>query len=276
MHWVPAGHFYSPIPSWSDRERAVARLGQAAFANLVGVDLRAEAQLALLEKLGSRREELLRPGAPNGTQRYSPANSAFCYTDAAIYGTLLLELRPRRVIEVGSGWSSALLLDVNDAHLGASVDITFVEPFPEVLRTVASSHDLDSRLMETPVQTLPLEIFDSLESADILFIDSTHVSKAASDVNYLLFEVIPRLKPGVWVHLHDIFFPFEYPPQWHYEGRAWNENYVVRAFLTHNSEFEISLFVNYLNQVHGDWITRCFPECSGIHGGSLWLRRNEP
>ena len=124
-----------------------------------------------------------------------------------------------------------------------------------------------------PVQEAPLALFDALEANDILFIDSTHVSRVGSDVNHLLFEVLPRLAPGVLVHFHDVFFPFEYPREWILEGRAWTEAYLVRAFLTGNAGWEVVLMNTFLEHFHRDWFEQNMPLCLRNPGGSLWIRR---
>ena len=109
-----------------------------------------------------------------------------------------------------------------------------------------------------------------MAAGDILIIDSSHVAKTGSDVNYLYFDVLPRLVPGVLVHVHDIGFPFEYPRSWVAEGRSWNEAYLLRAFLTFNSDYRIELWNGCLHALHDD----AFAQCPPVRGGSqIWLRR---
>jgi hypothetical protein len=115
--------------------------------------------------------------------------------------------------------------------------------------------------------------FENLDENDVLFIDSSHVAKIGSDVNFLMFEVLPRLKPGVIIHLHDIFWPFEYPQSWIDEGRAWNEAYLIRAFLQFNEAFEVLLFNSYLGQRQGDLVRGIMPRFMRTTGASLWLRK---
>ena len=135
---------------------------------------------------------------------------------------LLRRYCPKRIIEVGSGFSSALMMDSNDRFLDGSIRFTFIEPYPERLRSLLTEQDNGCmELLQTVVQNVPCEPFASLERNDILFIDSSHVAKIGSDVsNYLVFEILPRLKPGVVVHVHDVMWPFEYPKEWLMEGRA--------------------------------------------------------
>ena len=134
-------------------------------------------------------------------------------------------------------------------------------------------------IIERPVQAIDLSVFEELGSNDILFIDSTHVLKAGSDVAFELFEILPRLRRGVIVHFHDMFWPFEYPTRWIFDLQySWNELYAVRAFLAFNHEFDILFFNDYLCVKHADLIrTADLPDYLKIIqrscGGGLWLRR---
>jgi len=269
---IPAGHFYSPIPGRADREAAITALDRRP-ASLAAVDLNVEGQMALLERLRRWYEDLPFTDGPDGRHRYQFLNQYYSYGDAIIYACLLQELRPARVVEVGCGWSSALLLDVNEEMLAGSADITFVEPYPQTLNRIARPGDLEGRLRQTSVQAIPLDVFTALGDGDILFIDSTHVARCGSDVNYLFFEVLPRLRPGVYVHLHDVFYPFEYPANWLREGKSWNENYVLRAFLEFNSAFEIALFSDHIARLREEWFAEHMPKCLLNTGGNIWLRR---
>jgi hypothetical protein len=127
------------------------------------------------------------------------------------------------------------------------------------------------RLLRQPVQEVPLDLFTELGAGDILFIDSSHVAKAGSDVCWLLLHVLPRLRPGVVVHLHDVFWPFEYPAAWLGEHRDWTEDYLLHAFLSGNVGWEILWF--------SSWLWRCHPEVVPAHlladdPGSIWLRKH--
>lgn len=268
--WVPPGHFYSPVPSRDDRARASAVA--ARTRELPGVDLRPEHQLALIEELAGLVADLPL-GPERGEHRYGFANPFYSWGDGLTYAGMLLRSRPRRVVEVGCGWSSALLLDIDELRLGGATDITFVEPFPEVLEGLARPGDLDGRLLRTPVQQVPVEVFTALDDGDVLFIDSTHVSKAGSDVNHLVFEVLPALRPGVLVHVHDVLHPFEYPAGWLREGRAWNEAYLLRAFLQFNAAFSVELMSTWVAREHAGWLSEHLPDYLRNPGGSLWLRR---
>ena len=129
-------------------------------------------------------------------------------------------------------------------------------------------------MIETKVQDVDVEFFSQLESGDILFIDSSHTVKIGGDVNYLFLEVLPRLKAGVIVHVHDIFFPFEYRRDWVLEEfRFWTEQYLLQAFLIFNSEFEVLMANSYLNHYHRPDLKAAFPDLRRWIGGSFWMRR---
>jgi hypothetical protein len=130
------------------------------------------------------------------------------------------------------------------------------------------------QIINKPVQTIDIELFDVLDENDILFIDSTHVAKTGSDVNFELFEILPRLRRGVIVHIHDIHYPFEYPREWVIERNySWNEVYVVRAFLMYNNSFEVLFFNDQFGQLCSDRVARDAPAMSKNYGSGLWLIR---
>jgi hypothetical protein len=182
--------------------------------------------------------------------------------------------QPKRIVEVGSGFSSCVILDTAELFLDGKVECTFVEPYPERLLSLLRLEDRGRvQILVKRVQDVGLESFLALERNDILFIDSSHVAKIGNDVNYLLGEVLPRLRPGVYVHVHDIFYPFEYPESWIREGRSWNEAYILRAFLAFNLAFEIVLFNTFLERFHRGIFEREMPLCLRNEGGSIWLQR---
>ncbi len=265
----PPGHFYSPIPDLDDvRSQAPVLFDRAGDVPAVNISL--EDQWEFLEELAPSLK-LWPYGDDAGGHRYRPDNGFFGWTDSQVWFSLLAHGRPRKIIEVGSGWSTALVLDACDL-LDLAPDIIAVEPYPDRLRSVMRPGD-DSRirLVEKRAQdVLPSELAD-LESGDVLFIDSTHVSKIGSDVNHLLFSVFPLLKPGVLVHVHDIAYPFEYPQEWVLEGRAWNEAYLLRAFLMQNPQWRVLLWPSMLWLRDADRMASMMRPGTLVDGGSLWL-----
>lgn len=172
-------------------------------------------------------------GPHKGTvHRFYHDNPFFGCHDASVYFSVLLEYRPRRVVEVGAGFSSCLLLDTREEFLKGAVDLTLIDPSFERLNELADAAGIAGvRLLECQIQEAPIDLFEQLGANDILFIDSSHVAKTGSDVNYYLFEILPRLSSGVIIHIHDILYPFEYPEAWVIDDqRSWNEAYAVRAF----------------------------------------------
>jgi predicted O-methyltransferase YrrM len=280
LAFAPPGHYYSPIPSRHD----VARHAAAKFAqgpeSLAGLDLNVEGQLAMVETLGPLTADLTFAESRGGDTRYCYDNDGFAPADAAALAGIMRHFRPRRIVEVGAGWSTAAMLDVAERHLPVQPSIACIEPEPQRLRALLREGDEDRLTVhETVVQDMPLSFFTALEANDILFIDSSHVLKLGSDVSFLLLDVLPRLSRGVLVHIHDIPTPFEYPPEWYEEGRAWNEAPAVRAFLIFNRGFEILFFSEYLTRLQRAAIEAHMPralrpatrETGGA--GSLWLRR---
>lgn len=120
---------------------------------------------------------------------------------------------------------------------------------------------------------MDLSLFDTLGENDMLFIDSTHVAKINSDVCVVFFEILPRLKSGVLVHFHDIFYPFSYPDSWLLNRNAWNESYMLRAFLEFNNAFEIVFFNTCLHHLYRARFEESLPLSRKNHGGSIWIRR---
>ncbi len=272
--FVGPGHFYSPIPSDADIARYAAPLAAARPRTLPGIDLNEAGQLALLEEIAGYYPELPFPALPTPGHRYYFENGAYSYSDAICLYGMMRHARPRRIIEVGSGFSSCAMLDVNDRCFGSEIRCTFVDPYPERLLSLITPDDRARiEILQLSVQTVPLDRFGALEANDILFIDSTHVAKLGSDVCHLFGQVLPILQPGVYVHIHDIFYPFEYPPEWFAVGRAWNETYFLRAFLTFNTAYRIVLFNTFLEAFHRDVFEARLPLCLKNEGGSVWLQR---
>ena len=272
----PAGHFYSPIPSRDEIRRDQHSIFADHPRELPGIALDDDAQLALLHSFVKYYDEMPFDANPKAGLRYFYENDAYSYSDAILLHCMIRHLAPKRIIEVGSGYSSCMTLDTNDLHFDGAIETTFIEPYPELLETLLHDADRDNvRILPSRLQDVDLAEFDRLEAGDIFFVDSTHVSKVGSDVNRIVFDILPRLAPGVHVHVHDIFYPFEYLRAWIEEGRAWNEIYLLRAFLQYNSEFEIVLMNTYMEEFHEDFFAEHMPLCLQNPGGSIWLRRKD-
>lgn len=272
--FVPPGHFYSPIPSLDEVKKDEARLFGNSKRTLPGIDLNEEEQLDLLKRVASFYNEMPFSKEKQGGLRYYYDNPAYSYSDAILLHGMIRYLQPKQIVEVGSGFSSCMMLDTIELFLQDKVATTFIEPYPELLLSLIKGKDNAAiEVVSSRLQDVDLSVFSKLQENDILFIDSTHVSKIGSDVNYIFFDILPILNPGVYIHFHDIFYPFEYPKGWVYEGRAWNEIYLLRAFLQFNSAFRVKLMSTYVANFHRDLLEDQMPLCLNNPGGSIWLRK---
>lgn len=273
--FVPPGHFYSPIPSLLELQKDEAIIFGDVPSKILGVELSQERQRALLEEFVAFYNEMPFTAEKQEGLRYFFENPAYSYSDGILLHCMIRHLKPQRIIEVGSGFSSCMTLDTNELYFGGSIETLFIEPYPELLMSLIKDTDKGKiEVIPTRLQDIDLELFDGLRANDILFIDSTHVSKINSDVNRIMFDILPRLSPGVHVHFHDIFFPFEYPREWAYEGRAWNEAYLLRAFLQYNNSFSIVLMNTFMERFCEALFEEKMPLCLKNPGGSIWIRKN--
>ncbi len=278
--WVYQGHFYSLYPSIKEVKENYCneKNKEISGINNDGVDLCVERQKEYLAQMNALFETIPKWKNKNdvsgGNYRYRIGNSAFGLSDAIVLHTMLRLLKPKRLIEVGSGYSSAVTLDTNEYYLNNEIQISFIEPYPKLLYSIMKNGDKESvKIYHNRLQEMPLSVFMDLNDGDVLFIDSTHVSKFGSDVNYLFFHILPSLKPGVIVHLHDIFYPWEYPEQW-LINRAWNELYLLRAFLQNNNQWEVLFFNHFMAMENKEDYCENWKKIEDLGGGSFWMRKN--
>lgn len=273
--FVPPGHFYSPIPSIDDIKLNEDEIFANIPENIEGVDLHKEDQMYLLTQLVEYYKDLpdYKPEKQEGL-RYYYQNSEYKYCDAILLFCMIMHLKPQKIIEVGSGYSSCLILDTNELFFNNAIDTEFIDPYPQrLLSHIKDTDKLRIKLRQSPLQDVETNLFESLQANDILFIDSTHVCKTYSDVNRIFFDILPKLASGVHIHFHDIFYPFEYPKKWVYEGRAWNEAYLLRAFLQYNSAFQVVLMNTYMEHFFDTFFFQNLPLCMKAKGGSIWIRK---
>jgi predicted O-methyltransferase YrrM len=272
FNFFPPGHFYSPLPSAQEIAEVFARGGFGP--PFPAIDLNEAGQHARLERFAGFYAEQPFPVQPAPGSRFYLDNTSYGAYDAIMLYGMLREAKPRRIIEVGSGFSSAAMLDLNERVLGGGVNFTFIDPDMARLRPLLREGDtVRATLIEKRVQEVPVEVFTTLGENDVLFIDSSHVSKIGSDVNRLFFDVLPALAPGVLIHIHDVAGNLEYPREWLDEGRAWNEQYLLRAFLMNNPAYRIELFTGWLFNTRHEWIRQHMPLCAKGGGGQMWLRK---
>lgn len=272
----PLDHFYSPVPDNRAlmREPAHSRVFPPVPAPTPGIEWRDDDQVALLRDHLSRHRLDFPDGTTDDARDYHIDNGMFSRLDAWMLQAMLRHFGPGRVIEAGCGWSSLVTARVNREFFDARVRFTCIEPYPPDF--LGEGIEGISELVVSPVQVVPVERFLELGAGDVLFIDTSHVAKTGGDVVFLYQEVLPRVAPGVVVHIHDIFLPWDYPEEWVRTGRAWNEQYILRAFLTFNSAFEILLGVPYMRRYHPEVLAAAidgYPEKFLPGGGSMWLRR---
>lgn len=268
----PPGHYYSPI---INKNEIIEREKQIwdSTKNVDEIDFNVNTQLELINKFAAYYHDLPFEDLPNVKYRYYYNNDFYLFTDAIILYSFLRHFRPSNVIEIGSGFSSALMLDVNNLFLNNTTHLTFIEPFTERLNGLLRNDDKNSAvIIEKFIQDVDIEIFKKLLKDDILFVDSTHVSKTGSDLNCILFDILPLLSSGVIIHFHDIFFNFEYPKDWVLGGRNWNEDYLLRAFLMNNNKYEILFFNDFMHNKYATSFAN-LPLTYKNFGGSLWLRK---
>lgn len=274
--WVPPGHFYSPIPAPEEilaKEHEIWRQPKPV-REIPGVDLREEEQLKLLGEFAAYHREQPFAATKQERLRYFFENDQYSYSDALAFYCVLRRLRPRRLVEIGSGFSSCVALDTDELFLGGTLSCTFVEPNPARLFSLLKKGDRERiEVVTRKVQDVDPSLFRELGAGDVLFVDSTHVAKTLSDVNHIFFHVLPSLRPGVLVQFHDIFYPFVYPKDWELEGRAWNETYLLRAFLQYNRSFRIYFWNTFMEFFHEDRVRRELPLSMKCTGGSIWLEK---
>jgi predicted O-methyltransferase YrrM len=271
----PPGHFYSPIISVNDIKAHEAEIWpQSLDQRIASIDLNVTAQKELLSQLVKLYPEIPFSDDAKEPNRYYYNNRFYSYTDGIVLYAMLRHYNPKKVIEIGSGFSSALMLDVNRQFFNNAMALTFIEPYPERLNSLLKPEDRQhTTIIQENVQQVDLNQFTSLEAGDILFIDSSHVVKTGSDVHYIIFHILPKLKSGVLIHFHDVFYPFEYPKAWVYGGRNWNETYFIRAFLMHNTHYKVILFSDYIHRFY----PACFSDMPLTYkntGGNLWLQKS--
>lgn len=275
IKFAPLGHFYSPLPNVEDISMLYQKIDKSQ--NPIGIDINGDKQIELLKQF-QKYVSIIPFGdgfKKNNTRYFFNGNEWYSYGDAIILFCMINYFKPKQLVEVGSGYSSLVTLDTCEL-LNLKTKITFIEPFPDLLLSLLSDRDDPEKLLlRKEVQTVNLSLFEDLNSGDILFVDSSHVVKFASDVLFILTEVLPRLKPGVIIHFHDVFWPFEYPLEWLEQGFAWNEAYFLKALLTNNKNYEILYFNDYMGQVHHYLVKQYMPLALKNFGCGIWLKKLE-
>jgi hypothetical protein len=265
-------HYYEPLIN-----PAVLKTPLSAPRPLPGIDLNVAQQLELLRRFDFASELAAFPQDPTGKLEFYYRNRSFVSGDAEFYYSLVRFIKPRRIVEVGCGQSTliaqaAVKRNVAD-DAAYTCQHTCIEPYEQPWL-----ERLPVTVMRSRVEDCDKSLFESLEHGDILFIDSSHVIRPQGDVVHEYLEVLPLLKSGVYVHVHDVFTPRDYLEEWVVEEiKLWNEQYLLEGFLTFNSEFAIVGALNYLKHNHAAEVSRCFPvlarEMETREPGSFWIVR---
>ncbi len=269
------GHYSSPIVDPVEIRGREQEIFSITSNNIRGINLNEKYQLTLLKKFERYYREVPFEDKKNH-HRYYYDNGYYLHSDAIFLYSMLRYFRPKRIIEIGSGFSSAAMLDSADSLGFKNVAFTFIEPEPARLKSLLRKEDyLRCTIIEKSLQRVDLKIFDELRGNDILFIDSSHVCKTGSDVSKIVFEILPRLQKKILIHFHDVFFPFEYPKSWvlDWNSFGWNEDYFLHAFLMYNTDFEIVFFNTFLEHYYRERFAATMPNCLKNEGGSIWIRK---
>lgn len=282
-------HYYTPLndPEWLEANQDLWRPPAVPR----DIEWNIEGQMAVAREAAAYVEELRDipntepPDTPPGTARYHWYNPFFNVADAIVWYGLLRSRRPRRVVEVGCGWSSMLLaraLERNAAETAKArapdtppippTSVTQIEPYPS--ERIFATLPRDWARHRTPIQRAPLGPFDALRAGDVLFYDGSHCARVASDVNWMVFRILPRLARGVLIHFHDVFFPRDYPRSWIFDRlQTWNEQYLLQALLMNSQAYRIVIANGLLSEVRGPEVTSLYKGVQQAWGVSLWIEK---
>ncbi len=277
-------HGFHVVPnSWDQPVPDTTRLRDTLWSkpsDLPGVamnELRQTELLSLFQARFKHEYEAL-PRRPTGKHHeFYLENVAFTSVDAEVLYCMVRHFRPRRIIEIGSGMSTLLSAQAslrNERDGCPPSDLAAIEPYPN--ETLRRGFPGLTRLIQSPVEDVPLSEFSQLSDNDILFIDSSHVLRTGNDVQYEYLELLPRLNRGVIIHIHDIFLPADYPREWVTKMRRfWTEQYLLQAFLAFNHSFEVLWSGSYMHLKHPQQMEAAFDsyDRNRVNPGSLWMRR---
>lgn len=264
-------NYYGPFVSPDD-----LRLPLDNERYIPGLNLNLEVQKEFLKNLNFDQELLAFPDTTVSELQYAYNKGPFGPGDAEIFYGMIRYLKPERIIEIGAGNSTLIAQAAINANRkedqSYSCNHICVEPYENEWL-----EKLGIEIIRQRVEELPISIFEQLEARDILFVDSSHVVKPQGDVMFEIFDIYGSINSGVYVHVHDIFTPRDYPHEWVVERRnLWHEQYLLEAFLSFNSEFEIVCSLNWLAKNHTGLLSRACPVLTGrptCSPGSFWFRR---
>ena len=269
------GDYSSPIVNAEVLQKRKQEIFSISGKNVPGINLNEEFQLTLLNEFEHYYSEVPFREQKNNA-RYYYDNGYYLHSDAIFLYLMIRHFHPKRIVEIGAGFSSAAMMDAVDSLGLQGTALTFIDPFPDRVQSLLREEDhARCKIIDKNLEDVEGTLFEELTENDILFIDSSHVCKTGSDVNKIIFEILPKLKSNVLVHFHDVFFPFEYPQSWvlDWNSFGWNEDYFLRAFLMYNNSFEIVFFNTFLEHFYRERFSEKMPDCLKNPGGSLWIRK---
>lgn len=273
-------HYYGPIPS--PDELADPLLNEPSELPGLTIDSNAARQLVqnhlrpFIQEF-SREYPIEKPLTPHG---YYLINGSYMAVDAHMYWALIRHFRPSRIIEIGAGMSTvvaAAACQKNASQDQPRTELIAIDPYPHP--AVAAGLPGLSKLIPQRIQDVPMELFTSLTDGDFLFIDSTHVLRPGGDVQREYLEILPRLKPGVFVHIHDVHLPGTYPRVYMNNHWYWNEQFLLQAFLAFNDRFRVLWPGALMYAEHRSWMHEVFPEIDAMRKqfplaepSAFWMR----
>jgi predicted O-methyltransferase YrrM len=264
-------HYYEPLfdPAALSRDLDANRA-------LPGIDWNLDEQLEILDRMRYGDELRALEGASFGPRRFTYGNNYFSAGEVEFWYSWVRRFKPKRIYEIGSGYSTMVALAAIRRNREEDPDyacrhIAF-EPFEN-----AWLAECDVELRRQKAEDVDPDLFGELASGDVLFIDSSHVIRPQGDVVFELLEVLPRLAPGVVVHIHDIFSPRDYPRHWVFDlNLLWNEQYMLEAFLSMNMSYRIVGALNLLSRKHYDRLSAACPLLTPAHTPTSFYIRREP
>jgi hypothetical protein len=263
-------HYYEPMINPAHLRYALSK-----NRNLPAINLNVQEQLSFLAQFTFQDELIGFPLHKTGSLEFYFNNGSFASGDAEYLYSLVRLVKPRRIIEIGCGYSTLMARGAinrnREANSAYACDLICIEPYEQPWL-----EELGVQVIRNRAEECDIALFASLEEGDILFIDSSHVIRPQGDVVFEYLEILPALKSGVFVHIHDIFTPRDYLKEWVVdEIKLWNEQYLLEAFLSFNRDFRIIGAVNYLTHHYPDAIGTRFPilksEIAHREPGSFWI-----
>ncbi|MFX1383352.1 MAG: class I SAM-dependent methyltransferase [Promethearchaeota archaeon] len=259
VHIIP-NHYYYPVPD----TRFLTKNVFTHQTEHVGIDFNEKNQLELLEIFEANYKDEYEKFPRNKTEiafQYYTTNGNFRSVDGEVLYCMIRWFNPKRIIEIGSGYSTycsaQAILKNQEENEQYKCELISIEPYPN--KTLQKGFPGLSKLISKKLQKVPIEIFNTLNENDILFIDSSHIVNIGNDVQYEFLEILPRLNKGVFVHIHDVFMPAEYPPEWSLNlFRFYNEQYLLQSFLTFNEKFKVIWGSKFMHLKHPERLRKAF------------------